>query len=293
MWSEAVEKAVSDTAIEFLDAFSAVSEVTTTHILAMPLTLTTITFVGELSARSIDLEAVEMGMMLCDGLQQESIGFALTGGAKDGGARKPKRQKKDFHNQLPLVTPGGKGVKLFSNGKVHVTGCSSPVQFLDIVAQLCTLLPSLVDLGDLRLEVFHIEMINAGFSVCSTNGHHVSLRPNRLTEELKKMDIVADFETERHPGVKVAIRDEDGKKVGTVMIFRTGSVQICGVKHPRHLARAFVHTCTNIDAIVRDLGEAVCVECDPRQLRTTTSKHPFHIVEGYPTSLFNACIGAC
>ncbi len=296
MWSPEVERAVARAGTDFLRAFDAVGCVVTQNIRVLPLTLTTITFTGKLSVQAMDIDAVKLGMLIYDELRGDGppTGFLL---AED--RPRARRARKDFHNQLPLVTPAGKAVKLFSNGKIHVTGCSSPIEFLDIVAKLCAFLPTVTrqggagdDAGDaITLEKFDIEMINASFLLCSRAGRHVGLRPNRLSAELK-LDTVADFETERHPGVKLAVRGDDGAKVATVMIFQTGSVQICGAKRPEHVARAYAETCRRIDDIVGRLGADVCVECDAKQLRTTTSKHPFQLVDGYPTSLYNACMGA-
>jgi TATA-box binding protein (TBP) (component of TFIID and TFIIIB) len=295
-----VEEHLVRVADDFLCAFDATSDVVTRHIGVHPLSVNTITFLGKLDVGVIDLATVELGMMLYDALRavehQPGSGFLLRSEKPGGDTKKRQRRpRKDFHNQLPLVTPAGKAVKLFSNGKIHVTGCTSPIEFLDIAAQLCAFLPIvLAGVDHVSLEWFDIEMINAGFLLCSVDRRrHIRLKPNRLSAELKTAaNVTVDFETERHPGVKLVVLDDNGAKAGAVMIFQTGSVQICGVKEPAHLARAYRQACTHIDDIVGKLGEEVCLECDARQLRTTTSKHPFRLVAGYPTSLYNACMGA-
>lgn len=293
MWS--VDDLVQ-VANDFLDAFDSTNEVVTHHVGARPLTINTITFLGKLDVDAIDLALVELGMMLHEELRDpadQPCGFSLR--HDDGRDKKrPRRDRKDFHNQLPLVTPAGKAIKLFSNGKIHVTGCTSPIEFVDIATRLCAFLPTVVaNVDEVSLQWFDIEMINTGFLLCSPDRQrNVRLRPNRLSAELKRADVVVDFETERHPAVKLTVLDDVGAKAGAIMIFQTGSVQICGVKDPRHLSRAYRQVCSHVDSIVGRLGAEVCVECDAKQLRTTTSKHPLCLIQGYPSSLYNACLGA-
>jgi hypothetical protein len=138
------------------------------------------------------------------------------------------------------------------------------------------------------LASFDTQMINANFLVCCPAGHHVKLRPKRLRAELSRSHLPADFETERHPGVKLVVCDDSGGKVATVMVFQTGSVQISGAKHPSHIAAAYADACTRLDAIVGELGTDVLVPA-PSETRTTTAKQAFGITRGYPATLYNPC----
>lgn len=271
------------------------------HVRPLPLSLSTITFTGRLSAASVDLVDVFLGMSIGGGDDDPFVlGDADWGGGPadppDAAAaapdRKRKRPKKKFHNQLPLVARTGKAVKLFHNGSIHVTGCACPAEFLDIVVTLCAFLPGVASVPPLRLESFEVQMINANFLLCTAGGAHLVLRPQRLRRELSRLrDLPADFETERHPGVKLVITDgPGGAKVATVMVFQTGSVQISGAKSPAHVATAYAEACRLVDAAVGLLGAEVC-RPDPGTVRTTTAKQAFDLVHGYPVTLFHACLG--
>ena len=298
---------------EFLAAFDAIDRIELRHIRALPLSVSTITFTAQLSTSHVDLADVGLGMRILQDLRGDAVvaddddnnddddndddtyfvlGPEYGPEADDPAAPPPRKRRKKFHNQLPIRTPAGKAIKLFPNGKIHVTGCASPIEFLYLVVQLCRFLPDVSSSvpADLRLDSLNVELINVNFLVCAPGGAAVKLRPNRLRAELARRGLIVDFETERHPGVKVPVRDAAGAKIATVMVFQTGSVQVCGAKRPEHLAQALRGVCGHIDAVVGELGAEVCVPAPPREQRTTTSKHPFAIVDGYPTTLLNPCV---
>lgn len=292
-----VDERLLELSTAFLAAFDQVQSTSCglRHIRPLPLSLSTITFTGKISMDRVDLETVALGMEI--GAADEDpfvlgINGDLANDEEHHHRKRPRRQRKKFHNQLPLVARSGKAVKLFHNGSIHVTGCASPVEFLNIVDQLCAYLPTVCAMtGRPRLETFDTQMINANFLLCAPDGGHVKLRPKRLRAELSRNpQSQADFETERHPGVKVTVCDETtGTKIATVMVFQTGSVQISGAKHPAHVAAAYTHACTRLDAIVDELGEDIMVPA-PREPRTTTAKQTFGLVNGYPSTLFNPCL---
>ena len=299
-----VEARLLDLSAAFLAAFDRVQRASDClrHVRPLPLSLSTITFTGTLDTSAVDLEDVAMGMEI--GAADDDP-FVLgahggcddggDGGGGDGGGGEPakrggagcKRRRKKFHNQLPLVTRAGKAVKLFHNGSIHVTGCASPIEFLGIVADLCAFLPTVCAMPRPRLEAFDTQMINANFLLCAPGGDHVKLRPKRLRAELSRGAAQADFETERHPGVKLTVTAA-GAKVATVMVFQTGSVQISGAKHPAHIATAYEECTARLDAIVGELGADVLVPA-PKETRTTTAKQAFALTRGYPATLYNPC----
>lgn len=256
----------------------------------LPLSVSTITFTGTLNVKRIDLAQLALGMEI--GEEEDDpfrLGCVGSGGGGDENPR--KRKPRRFHNQLPLVTPGGKAVKVFHNGSIHVTGCASPVEFLDVVSRLCAFMPTVCQLdAPPRLEDFDAQMINANFVMMSAEGCHVRLRPKRLRAELSALAACpADFETERHPGIKLVVCDDAGTKVATVMVFQTGSVQISGAKKPAHVAKAFADVCRYLETIILSKKHDIMVRT-PTEVRTTTARQAFHLVLGYPATLYNACL---
>lgn len=271
-----------------------------THIRPLPLSVSTITFTGSLNVSAIDLSDVALGLRIGAMAAEADTPFRLgrIGGNDDNSdedndaparpAKKRGKRKQKFQNQLPLVTPAGKAVKLFHNGSIHVTGCGSAVEFLAVVESLCAFLPSVASLPPLRLDAFDTQMINMNFLITNHEGQHIRLRPKRLRAALSEDRGPVDFETERHPGIKLTVR-EAGAKVATVMLFQTGSVQVSGAKRPEHVALAYRDAVTRLDAAVASLGSDVCVAA-PTELRTTTARQMFYIQDGYPATLFNACL---
>ena len=113
----------------------------------------------------------------------------------------------------------------------------------------------------------------------------MTIAPGALLRHLNTgHGVRADFDTERHPSVKIPVLDDSGRKVATVCVFHTGSVSIMGARHPSHMAAAFDTVCTALE----ECAPWVC-SADPRAVRTTTAKQGLALEEGYPFNMFACC----
>lgn len=280
---------------EFQAAFQRINQVTSqvTRIRPLPMSLSTITFTGTLSSSSLPVDAMRLATELAQEMD-DPLEFSV-----DCDMAKPaKRQKsssapapaaaaaapggKRFRYQLPLKR-NGKSLKLFHNGSVHATGCTSPLEFLEMMDALCVFMKDAGDV-DAWLTGFDIQLINTLFVVTDpVTGRPMTIAPGSFLRHLGA-DTRADFDTERHPSVKIPLRVDDAK-VATVCVFQTGSVSIMGAKRPAHLAAAFEMVCTALEACAAE----VCVPDPKCTIRTTTAKHSLTLVEGYPFNLFSCC----
>lgn len=270
---------------EFLEAFAAMNAVRERlrRIATLPATVSTITFAGKLDRGELPVEDMRMAAALAEEFGPP-LEFVLDCEAKRRRttAQAAGAATKRFRYQLSLKR-NGKSVKVFHNGSVHATGCTSPLEFLDLASALVAFVE---DTGDVRVRLvdFDMHLINVLFLVtCPRTGRPLSIAPKGLLEHMGAAR--ADFDTERHPSVKITVRDDDGTKVATACVFQTGSVSIMGAKRPRHVARAYAAVCEALDAA----ADAVCAPDPATTVRTTTAKNSLTLHAGYPLGMFWCC----
>lgn len=137
-----------------------------------------------------------------------------------------KLQENKFYNQVTITCTdlfSKKSVKLFPNGSVHVTGCTSIHDCKNvmkiIVALLTHILETEVDASD-----FEIYMINTNFSMNS------NLNLLMVTEVAENRGCIVSFKPETYSAVKVKFVPGVGMKRITASIFSSGCILITGAK---------------------------------------------------------------
>ena len=253
------------------------------HVATLPMSLSTITLTGTLNVSELPIDDMRLAMEVAEELGNP-YEFLLDAPDDDNKKRKKtKKSGKRFRYQLPLKR-NGKSVKLFHNGSVHATGCTSPLEFLDMASSLSDFLDSC---GGTKAWLVHfdIQLINTLFVAVDKVGHRpLSIAPGALLRHLGASS-GADFDTERHPSVKIPVIIDD-VKVATACVFQTGSVSIMGAKRPGYVADAYEMTVGVLDAVAGTAASAV----DTRKPRTTTAKQPLVLVDGYPWNLRACCM---
>lgn len=265
---------------DFLAAFEAMNRVRLCAVAATPMSLSTITFTGVLDARHLPVDSMWLATQIAEAMDAP-LDFTLDVDRPAAAKRAKRGTTKRFRCQLPLVR-NGKSIKLFHNGSVQATGCTSPLEFLEMAEALEAFVLATADMR-VRLVDFDIQLINTLFLVtCPTTGRPMTIAPKALLRSLG--DVRADFDTERHPSVKIPIM-AGGVKVATACVFQTGSVGVMGAKKPAHVAAAYEMVCRAVDAAAAD----ACAP-DPRlTMRTTTAKKPLVLVDGYPCNIRACC----
>lgn len=276
-----------DLSLEFLECFERVNDVRASlkNIDTLPVALSTITFTGRLDKQQLPIDGMRLAANIAGELG-DALEFDIDCDVEKARLRQKPCSAKRFRYQLPLRR-NGKSLKLFHNGSVHATGCTSALEFLDMVDALHKFVR---DTGNVEvcLVDFEPQLINTLF-VLTRDGRPVTVAPGALLRRLNASVPAADFDTERHPSVKIPLVGEAGEKRATICVFQTGSVSIMGAKRPRHVADAFELACRTLDALAAE----VC-SCDSggAALRTTTARHGLHLAEGYPFNLYCCCAGA-
>lgn len=306
-----VQEALAGFGRGFLSCFERINRATAAlrHIACLPMSLSTITFTGTLSRPKLPVDEMRLAAELAEGLD-DPLDFTVDCDAAKYAAKHRQRKRKRgggapaaadaataaadadesaavskrFRYQLPLKR-NGKSVKLFHNGSVHATGCTSPLEFLEMMDALRGFISAAGgEQTDAWLVDFDIQLINTLFLVTDpATGRPLTIAPGALLRRLGS-ETRADFDTERHPSVKIPLL-VDGAKAATVCVFQTGSVSIMGAKRPEHVAAAYEMVCAALDACAPE----VCTADRAARVRTTTAKQPLVLVEGYPFNLHACC----
>lgn len=295
----AVETKLMSMSRAFREAFGAINAMRErlVRIAPLPLSLSTITFTGKLSVGTLPVEAMRLAAeveaaLLDDDDEADEVAFRVDCDVLKGAAKRARSGAaaagpgKRFRYQLPLKRLG-KSVKLFHNGSVHSTGCTSPLEFLEMASELTAFIEATGGPAGATLVDFDIQLINTLFLVtCPITGRPLTVSPGALLCQLNRgqSSARADFDTERHPSVKIPVM-HGGSKVATVCVFQTGSVSIMGAKHPSHVAMAFETVCAALEACAPE----VCAPDSRTTVRTTTAKQGLVLEEGYPFNLAACC----
>lgn len=266
---------------EFLDLMTRACRASRTGVPAfLPLAVTTITFVGSFD-RDVPVEQVRRAGAADPGLAA-SVGLTMDA-AVSSRKRKAPAARQSFTNQVTFRPDGairGKSGKLFHNGTVHVTGCTSAIDFLEFVHAIGVFLHVAVGTA-VRLVKFGIMMVNAGAVVVDASRTPLRFNPRDLCAAAAEAGHVVDFEPERHPGVRIVLRHA-GERAATVYVFQTGNVSIIGARTPARMAEAF-----ELVAVVLRACAHVASPCSRCK---TLSKKPLVLKHGYPLNSWSMCL---
>lgn len=195
-------------------------------------TISTMTITASLNVKRVCKDSMVIALSLVDG---------------DGPLTAAKTHKRKrtavFFNQITL-RHGTKSVKVFFNGSMHVTGCTSPMQFADIASAVCGFMADVAGVetvdgtSDVRVTGFDIQMINLNFGAGS------QLHLQSLRDRCAAKGYAASYDSDMYPGlnVKVPVGDKLGDKLGdrhaTILLFKSGKVIVTGAKSASELEEA-------------------------------------------------------
>jgi TATA-box binding protein (TBP) (component of TFIID and TFIIIB) len=140
-----------------------------------------------------------------------------------------------FNNSLTISKQVGNGknrsVKIFPNGKIHVTGSSTPLEGLDIIQEIQSIVDKIFpEIKDNPIIPMETQMINATFQV--PHGIDQMTLLDLLKTQRKYVSKIS-FNPETYAAVKC-------KMFGmSVSIFKTGSVVLAGANNFKDLAVAY------------------------------------------------------
>lgn len=145
--------------------------------------------------------------------------------------------KKSFYNQITLNFKdiNKKSVKIFSNGKIQITGLTSLYECKHVSEFVLSLLKTILTGHDeTRIEHSYIGMLNSNFSVM----YNVDL--NKLNKILQRDPrCFSVYNPESYPAINLKIKTEDRNL--SVFIFGTGNIVITGSKTISEMKHAYCY----------------------------------------------------
>lgn len=160
-----------------------------------------------------------------------------------------RRKYTTFYNQVTLTYQdqySNKNIKIFPNGSIHVTGCSTPIDCDNILSQLSLLLRVILGRKDLEYKEPEIVMINTNFSL------NQSINLYKLIEKVDNDERFEwDYNPAQYSALKLKFKPMPEMKRIASNVFSSGEIIITGARTLKEIAYAYKVINEKIDASVR------------------------------------------
>ena len=194
-----------------------------------------------------------------------------------------EREKKTFFNQASIhySTHTTKCIKVFSNGRLHITGVTSIIEAANVCEFTCKLLNKTLGAvkGNEKVEAIDLQlcMINTNFSL----NHGIDII--ELKKQFQKYEKFTCFYTpDTYPGLKIKYLHDSSDK-SSIFIFSSGQIVITGVKH-----------IVDVNTVYTSLMN-IMIECHTEiynpyiQIKAKKKKNKTYKF-GYDTSIIKPCL---
>lgn len=200
--------------------------------------VSTITITSTLNVRKVCRDSVQIALSLVEG------SGPLTASDPKPGKRKRESSGSVFFNQVTL-RHGTKSIKLFNNGSMHITGCTSPTEFIEVSSAVCALMEYTAGIegedGPVSVQDFDIQMINMNFGAGRT------LYLQALRDTCVSQGLSASYDPDTYPGLNVKL--PIGERRVTVLLFKSGRVIVTGAKTAAELEEAHARITDVLDSM--------------------------------------------
>ena len=193
------------------------------------------------------------------------------------------KKKKTFFNQASIhySTHTTKCIKVFSNGRLHITGVTSIIEAANVCEFTCKLLNKTLGAvkGNEKVEAIDLQlcMINTNFSL----NHGIDII--ELKKQFQKYEKFTCFYTpDTYPGLKIKYLHDSSDK-SSIFIFSSGQIVITGVKH-----------IVDVNTVYTSLMN-IMIECHTEiynpyiQIKAKKKKNKTYKF-GYDTSIIKPCL---
>ena len=193
-----------------------------------------------------------------------------------------KSQKKTFYNQITLNYRdiSNKSIKIFSNGKLQITGLTCFFECKFVLEKIVRWLNEWFQTTDFAVVNAYVGMLNINFSV----QHTIDLQSlNRLLNSYD--NVMAVYNPETYPAINVKLQTSefmlDSNPSISLFIFGTGNIVVSGTKTIEQSIFAYefiVDVLNRTPSILRVRKE--------RKIDSTTK-----FIDGYAARQYISCIG--
>lgn len=229
--------------------------------------VSTMTILCHLDTKCLDIKEFSTNFK-CDDV---NIKYATT--PQDFIVTKRGKIKKNFFNQVTLNFQdiSKKSIKIFSNGKLQITGISSKLESEYVINQIVGWINKTLNLSVQPIKKY-IGMINSNFSV----GKCIDLISlNKILNENVK--VLSIYNPESYPAINMKYHIDDTRV--SVFIFGTGNVVITGGKSIIHIHKTY-------NFIIKILNEN---EHTFKNVNVRLPKEEI-LIDGYTIRQYQSCI---
>lgn len=192
------------------------------------------TFTTKLNVERVCRDMVTIALSLVEG-----DGPLSAKEKSDSTSRRRKKHRDVFYNQVTM-RHGTKSIKVFNNGSMHVTGCTSPEQFVQIAREVCEFMRDVAGVADdVRVDDFNIQMINVNFSTGS------ALHLQGMKAVCIERGYAATYDPDVYPGLNIKV--PVNTRHVTLLVFRSGRIIITGAKGVSDIVAAHTRMAEMLD----------------------------------------------
>jgi TATA-box binding protein (TBP) (component of TFIID and TFIIIB) len=177
--------------------------------------ITTATIVCTLDTKSIDLDAVRTNRIL------------------EIRTKKGKKTYRSFSNSVTVLFDKTKAVKVFVNGKLHITGCTKVSQAIGYTVKFC----EAMRLHSAVIENVQILTLNTTFKIAPRQNIRLGVM-HALLQDLQSEEIATRYNPDIYQGLVVKVMNPSTKRKITMLIFYTGTMIVTGVRCDEELLHA-------------------------------------------------------
>lgn len=229
--------------------------------------VSTMTILCHLDTNQLDIKHFS------DNFKNDNVTIKFSNTPKDFIVTKRGKIKKNFFNQVTLNYQdiSKKSIKIFSNGKLQITGISSSLESHHVVRNVVSWINETLGL-DVKCVKTYIGMINSNFSL----GSCIDLiKLNRILNA--EMKVLSIYNPESYPAINMKYHLEDTRV--SVFIFGTGNVVITGGKCIKHIHDTYL--------FIMDV-----INKHPHVLKTVNTRVAKNeiLIDGYTIRHYQSCV---
>ena len=195
------------------------------------------------------------------------------------------KKKKTFFNQASIhyTSHTTKCIKVFSNGRLHITGVTSMLEAADVCKFTCDLLNNTLGsvIGGDKVSALDLKicMINTNFAL----NHGINII--KLKDYFKPFEkITCNYTPDTYPGLKIKFTHANMNK-SSIFIFSSGQIVITGVKLLTDINDVYS---TLMDIIISNFESIhnpnIQLKSKKKIKEKQTCKH------GYPINIIQPCV---
>lgn len=233
------------------------------------LNVSTITLICNLNVDRICMQT------FCDNFDESSVEMKRNKRNKEFEVTKRGKIKRSFFNQVTLNYSdiSKKSIKVFSNGKLQMTGLTSCLECNQVANMVNGWLKKYLHDDAIHITKMYIGMINSNFSVMTNLD---LIRLNVILNQDKH--VVSIYNPESYPAINM--KYVDGAVSVSIFIFATGNIVITGGKRLSDMRTAY----SFVEGVIRT-NPVVCK--NDKHTKKIVRKEPY--VHGYPIRQCMSC----